>query len=432
MKCPGSPKMVLLVTSTQATIVEISAQLDFTQFNLLIVASEKDAAQKIRLGWADVLIFEPADCGAGILCQFLAENKNLLPLILITGAEGAYPDNPSLQVNEILHRPVSGLELSTRLNAVVHLQQLERQAQSRVSASARPRVLVVEDSPLQRRVIARYLTDQNLDVLTAADGVEAMEKVRQTPPDLVLLDLILPGRDGFEVCRLLKEEASTAGTPVVIITSHSGREERIRGLECGADDFLVKPVDRKELLVRTKSLLRRKQLMDTLRSEASRDPLTGLYNRRRLAVEMQRELARAKRYNLRLAVIMLDMDDFKHYNDTNGHPAGDEVLKQLADLLTAHTREADTVCRYGGEEFIVLMSQTGLEGGLAGAENIRRQVADHLFTGGVNQPGGHLTISLGVAVFPDHGENADDLLCAVDQALYRAKRTGKNRVVAAD
>ncbi|OAT79833.1 hypothetical protein A6M21_15020 [Desulfotomaculum copahuensis] len=309
---------------------------------------------------------------------------------------------------------------------------MEQQAQSRVSASGRPRVLVVEDSPLQRRVIARYLTDQDLDVFTAADGVEALEKARQAPPDLVLLDLVLPGLDGFEVCRLLKEGASTAGTPIVIITSRSSREERIRGLECGADDFLVKPVDRKELLIRTKSLLRRKQLMDTLLNEASRDPLTGLYNRRRLAMEMQRELARAKRYNLQLAVILLDVDDFKRYNDTYGHPAGDEVLKELAGLLTVHTREADTVYRYGGEEFIVLMPQTGPEGGMAGAENIRRQVAGHLFGGGGDRPAGHLTVSLGVAVFPEHGENADELLCAADRAMYRAKREGKNRALAAD
>lgn len=434
MKCPGTSKMVLLIAAEKSTVVEIASQLDYQQYNLLITTGEEDAAKIIQREWPDVVILETTDPRprSEVLSRFLAESRRLLPLILVTGPDGAYPDHFSLQVNEILHRPVNGLELSTRLNAVLHLQQLEQQAKSRVAGSGQPRVLVVEDSPLQRRVLARYLAEQNMEVITASDGLEALKIARRNPPDMVLLDLVLPGVDGFEVCRLLRDNPSTARVPIVIITSHGGREERIRGLEYGADDFLVKPVDQRELIIRTRSLLRRKQLMDSLLSEASHDHLTGLYNRRQMGEEMRRELARAKRYGYSLTVIMLDVDNFKNYNDTQGHQAGDEMLRALAELLNTSTRGADIVCRYGGEEFIIILPQTDLAGGMATAEKIRRLVAAHPFPGGADQPGGRLTISLGVAVYPDHGETAEELIGAADRALYRAKREGKNRTVAAE
>ncbi|SHJ22995.1 diguanylate cyclase [Desulfofundulus thermosubterraneus] len=434
MPGPVFHPLVLLLSSSRETITTVASQLDYELFNLLITTREEEAVEAIRRGWSDVLVFEPPypQQHSGCLSTFLQEQGEALPVILITSSQNSFPECPWLRVYEVLHKPINRLELSARLKSVVTLRQLEKQlADQPLAPSRATRVLLVEDSPLQRKILAGYLAGEGIEVITAADGAEALRIAEQQRPDMILLDVVLPGMDGFEVCRHLKENPGLKDTPVVFITSRQGREDKIRGLECGADDFLFKPVDKRELLIRTRSLLRRKQLMDTLVHQASRDPLTGLYNRRQLALDLQRELSRARRYSISLALIMADVDFFKNYNDTNGHLAGDEVLRQLAALLVSNTRDADTVYRYGGEEFIILLPQTEPAGAVTVAEKLRRKVEKHSFPHGEKQPGGRLTISLGVAVYPDHARDAEGLILAADRALYRAKKEGRNRYATA-
>lgn len=426
--------LVLLLSGNRETISAMASQLEYDLYNLLITAREEEAVELLRQHRADVLIFEPLkpQPHAGCLESFLQEEGNKLPVILVTSSRDNFTSHPWLRVDEVLHTPVSRVELAARLRSVTTLRQLEKQlADQPLAPRGKSRVLLVEDSPLQRRILAGYLAGEGMEVITAADGAQALLLAGQQKPDLILLDVILPGMDGFEVCRRLKENPGLKDIPLVFITSRQGKQDKIRGLECGADDFLYKPVDREELLVRTRSLLRRKQLMDTLAREASRDPLTGLYNRRQLALDLQREISRAWRYSTPLALIMADVDYFKNYNDTNGHLTADEVLQQLAALLVAHTRNVDTVYRYGGEEFIILLPQTGQDGALTAAEKLRRMVEQHPFPHREKQPGGCLTISLGVAVYPDHARDAEELLLAADRAMYRAKREGRNRVAMA-
>ncbi len=434
MTGPVFRPLVLLLSGSRETITAVASQLDYELFNLLITTLEEEAIEAIRRGWSDVLIFEPLSPPhqSICLCSFLQEQGDTLPVILITSSQDLFPEFPRLRVYEVLHKPINRLELSARLKSVITLRQLEKQlADQPLAHREAARVLLVEDSSLQRKILAGYLAGEGIEVITAADGEEALRVAEHKRPDLILLDVILPGMNGFEVCRLLKENPALKDTPVVFITSRQGREERIRGLECGADDFLTKPVDKRELLIRTHSLIRRKQLMDTLVNQASRDPLTGLYNRRQLALDLQRELSRAKRYSTPLSLIMADVDFFKHYNDTNGHLAGDEILRQLAGLFVSNTRDVDTVYRYGGEEFIILLPQTDLAGAITVAEKLRQKVEKHSFPHGEKQPGGRLTISLGVAAYPDHARDAEGLILAADRALYRAKQSGKNRYATA-
>ncbi|MGB9803739.1 diguanylate cyclase [Desulfofundulus sp.] len=426
--------LVLLLSGSRETVSAVASQLDYNLFNLLITTREEEAVEIIRRGWSDVLIFEPfgPQQHCSDLSIFLQGQGGTLPVILITNHQDCLPESPWSRVYEVLHKPINRVELAARLKSMVTLRQLEKQLAGQHLAPKRvARVLLVEDSPLQRKILAGYLTGGGMEVITASDGREALRIAEQQKPDLILLDVILPGMDGFEVCRVLKENPDLKDTPVVFITSHQGREERIRGLECGADDFLLKPVDKRELLIRTHSLIRRKQLMDTLLQQATRDPLTGLYNRRQLALDLQRELSRARRYGTPLALIMADVDFFKNYNDTNGHLAGDEILRQLARLFTSNIREMDTVYRYGGEEFIILLPQTDLAGATAVAEKLRQRVEKHPFLYGEKQPGGRLTISLGVAVYPDHARDDEGLILAADRAMYRAKKEGKNRYATA-
>lgn len=266
---------------------------------------------------------------------------------------------------------------------------------------------------------------------TATDGEEALEIARRVVPDVVLLDLILPKMNGLEVCRRLKEYPPTAAVPVLFISASESTAEKINALECGASDFLLKPVNQREPLIRVKSLVRQKRLVQTLSDQVSKDPLTGLYNRRQLMTDLHEEVQRARRYGIPFSLFMLDIDYFKNYNDTNGHLAGDELLKQMAALLKPNVRACDKVARYGGEEFVIILPQTDLKGAMAVAEKLRRLIEEYEFPGKESQPGGKITVSIGVAAFSDHADNHEVLLHMADQAMYQAKSAGKNRVVQA-
>ncbi|MEW6457971.1 MAG: diguanylate cyclase [Bacillota bacterium] len=285
---------------------------------------------------------------------------------------------------------------------------------------------MVEDSQLQMRVLLEYLEGQDMEIITAADGLEALKTTQEVIPDLVLLDVVLPGMDGFEVCRRIKSSPDTAEVPVIIITSLRNQEDKLEALRCGADDFLTKPIDRRELMLKTGSLLKRRQQLAELASKASRDPLTGLFNRRYLNLALEREIMIAAGGDAPLSLIILDVDYFKTYNDKYGHPAGDEVLKMTGSILTSTLRQCDIIARYGGEEFLVVLPNTGPEGASRVAEKIRRAVEEYPFPHRDSQPGGKLTVSLGAACFPEHSHDAAELVDLADKAMYRAKQEGRN------
>ncbi len=285
-----------------------------------------------------------------------------------------------------------------------------------------------------------YLFDE------AFDGPGALAQVRDKKPDLLLLDLELPGLSGAEVCRIVKANQGDAAfgfLPIILMTARS-RIGKVEALELGADDYLTKPFDLQELSARVKSMLRLKALQDELTQKCrdldrmnqdlerkshelellSRiDPLTGLFNRRYFEERMKVEFARCQRYQSTLCCLMIDIDHFKRVNDTRGHAAGDAALKELAHCLRATLREVDLLARFGGEEFVALLPATRQAEGLAAAERVRRAVA--------STPIG-ITVSIGVSSFPGpETTDPEALLRAADRALYRAKGAGRNRVEAA-
>jgi diguanylate cyclase (GGDEF)-like protein len=225
--------------------------------------------------------------------------------------------------------------------------------------------------------------------------------------------------------------------PVLIVAATGAPLDRIRCVQAGADGFFAKPMDVNELLPKIKSLITQKLNFEFLKRsydiatvQASTDPMTGLFNLRQLWIVLDRELERARRYHHPCTLAMLDIDDFKEYNDRHGHLQGDEVLKQAADIFRSSIRNSDITARYGGEEFVVIMPETGKDLALLVGEKLRKAFADHSFPAAETQPGGRLTISIGIATFPEDAEDARALLDAADKALYRAKRGGKNRVAA--
>ena len=305
------------------------------------------------------------------------------------------------------------------------------------------KVLVVDDMPLNRKLQKTYLTEVGYQVVLAEDGIEALKRIREESPDLILLDVMMPKMDGFQVCRHIKNNIRTRYTPVILVTALNEIEAKIKGIEAGADDFISKPFNKLELLARVKSLLRIKHLNKELQSKiyllekaqkklkklAITDGLTGVFNYRFFKDQLMKEVTRAERHNKQISIIMLYIDYFKNYNDTHGHPAGDTVLKTIAKLLVKHIRNIDLAARYGGEEFALILVETNKDSAGFVANKLKRLIEDYKFKYESTQPNGKITISMGVATFPDNGNSPDDLISLADKRLYRAKKEGRNRVV---
>lgn len=305
-----------------------------------------------------------------------------------------------------------------------------------------PRVLIVDDQEDNREVLRIRLEAHGFLTETAADGVEALARVAADPPDVILLDVMMPHLDGYEVARRIKADPDLPFIPIIMQTALDSERAAVDGLAAGADEYVTKPVRFAELEARLRSMLRIKALQDAvtrrerelaranseLRTLATVDPLTGLATRRHIDQRLREMFEHATRLREPLALVLCDLDRFKDVNDSLGHPAGDDVLQQLGALLRQSAREVDRLGRYGGEEFLAILPGTVLDAAVTFAERVRQEVEAHRFTAGhatLRQ-----TISCGVAAWP-HPRIADrdTLLQAADDALYVAKRTGRNRVI---
>lgn len=299
------------------------------------------------------------------------------------------------------------------------------------------RVMVADDDPGFVQMLSHFLHEEGYEVIVAGDGAEVLTMGTSAPPDLFIIALQLPQISGIDVCLRLKSQAGTKHVPVVIVAPAPTQHEKIKSAQAGVDGFFTKPLDAKELLPTIKGLIAQKHNYELLKKsyeiaafQASTDPLTGLFNQRQLWLILDRELERARRYGHQFSLAMIDIDNFKEYNDRHGHLQGDEVLRQAAEIFCLHIRNSDIVARYGGEEFVVVMPETGKELALLVGDKLCRAFAEYPFPLQDTQPGGCLTISMGIATFPRDAANARDLVEMADRALYRAKNMGKNRVAA--
>jgi len=290
-------------------------------------------------------------------------------------------------------------------------------------------ILVVDDMRSQALVLKQILQSE-WSIKTAQNGIEALTLAAEIPqPNLILLDVTMPGMDGYEVCLQLKNNAATRDIPVIFITALTDQGNEAFGLQLGAVDYIVKPVNAPIVRARVRNHLALQlarteltQKNEELEQLAIRDKLTGIYNRRKLDESLAREITRAGRYGRPLSIIMLDLDHFKEVNDTYGHPAGDTVLVETATRLRAALRTSDIPGRWGGEEFLILCPETGLQAAVGLAKRILSDHSDSIFLGI-----GRLTASFGVATHRA-GDRPEDILSRVDAALYCAKNNGRNRV----
>ncbi|MGQ0813299.1 MAG: diguanylate cyclase [Gemmatimonadota bacterium] len=302
------------------------------------------------------------------------------------------------------------------------------------------RILVVDDNRDNVEIIATRLRFRGYDIEEASEGARALEVVRRNPPDLILLDVMLPDIDGYEISRSIKGDPKLPFIPIILVTARDTTQDKVAGLDAGADDYLTKPIDFPELEARVRSMLRIKRLQDEIElknQELERlsisDGLTGLFNHRHIHALLNEEFERVDRTGERLTVAMFDLDRFKNVNDTHGHQAGDRVLEQMADILRESAREIDRLGRYGGEEFMALLPDTSIDDAEVFVERVRREVARRPFNIGDDKPPLKMTISAGIATYPHARiKNPETLVRLADEALYTAKTAGRNRVVRFD
>jgi len=290
-----------------------------------------------------------------------------------------------------------------------------------------PKVLLVDDDPVMLRLTKAMLESGGYHTRLATSGQEALALIQEDCPHYLLTDWMMPGLTGPELCRIVRQMQLPHYLYILMLTGKTGSNFLVEGLEAGADDFLTKPVKQGELLARMKAGARVLLLEQRLNELVRSDPLTGIYNRRAFHELAQREFQRARRYQLKLSAVMIDIDYFKKINDTYGHPVGDQVLRHAARTLQSNIRATDYMCRFGGEEFCVLLTETGEEDAKLWAERARETLSR------LEIPAGKqtltITASFGVAGLLDDTKDIEALIDAGDQALLVAKQAGRDRVV---
>jgi diguanylate cyclase (GGDEF)-like protein len=289
------------------------------------------------------------------------------------------------------------------------------------------KILIIDDSSDIHHLLKVRLRSEGLELQHALDAEDGLSMARELLPDLILLDVDLPDVTGFEVCRTLKSDARTRSIPVIFLTGAVSVYNQVEGFELGAVDYVTKPFDHAELKARVRSALRTKRYQDLLSERAQIDGLTGLWNRAHFDRCLRNELQRPRKPGdtTPVALLMLDIDHFKHINDTYGHPFGDRVIACVAEAIASSVRGADIACRYGGEEFGLILPGATIDSAADVGARIQRRIADmKLVASGTPVA---VTVSIGAGVAPPAAD-VDAFLKSVDDAQYTAKRTGRDRV----
>ncbi len=296
------------------------------------------------------------------------------------------------------------------------------------------KVLIAEDDNVTRRRLEKFLTDIDFEVVSCKDGLDAWKVIQsENAPHLLILDWMMPGMDGMEICRKVREQAREPYTFILLLTSKGRQDDFVKGMDAGADDYIVKPFNHNDLKARLKAGKRiielNKELLsvrDNFEKQATHDKLTGLYNRHYMVDILEKEFYRVLRYQDDLSCLLLDLDNFKDINDTFGHAFGDLVLREFSAGLLQNIRKSDIPIRYGGEEFMVLLPSTGIAGAQIIAEKIRTMCEKKKYDDGHNST--VVTVSIGIASVKHHQltESKEIMACA-DKALYRSKADGRNR-----
>jgi two-component system cell cycle response regulator len=449
---------VLVVDDVVANVKLLEARLSAEYFEVIAATSGRQALEIAERGLCDIVLLDvlmPGMDGLEVCRRLKADPRTAhLPVIMVTALDQTADRIAGLDAgaDDFLVKPIDEIALITRVKGLVRLKMLTDQLMMRATTSTGigldealdpknisglgGRVLVVEDSGASAERVRQALSPHyTVDEETDAD--EALFRAAEGNYDLAVISLDLKQVDALRLCSQLRSLARTRSLPILVIIDPGEKARLLRGLELGVNDYLVRPVDRNEALARAKTQIRRRRFDDRLRDHVEMtiemaviDTLTGLHNRRYLERHLVTLLRQAVEREKPLSVLVIDIDHFKAINDAHGHPGGDEVLREFARRIGKAVRGIDIPCRLGGEEFVVAMPDTDASLALLVAERLRQKIAEERFeVPGAVQPI-TVTASIGIASF-HAGDTAETLLKRADEALYGAKRSGRNRVVAA-
>jgi two-component system, cell cycle response regulator len=449
---------VLVVDDILSNVKLLEAKLSAEYFEVVTAFNGLEALAKVDENEPDIVLLDvmmPGMDGFEV-CRRIKQNPKTahVPVVMVTAL-----DQPSDRVagldagaDDFLTKPVDDAALFARVRSLVRLKMMTDELRLRettgqnmglidpadtlIDASPTGRILVIEDRPESVAWFVSALSPAN-EVLSADTFEEALVRVRGGDFDLIVVSLGLRGFDGLRLCSQLRSLPEGRNVPILVLVSDGDRRKLTQALEMGVNDYLTRPVDKNELIARVRTQLRKKRYADRLRHNvqlslemAITDQLTGLHNRRYMSRHLDSLIAGAQKSNKPIAFLIMDIDHFKSVNDGYGHDIGDEVLRDFAGRISANVRGIDLACRYGGEEFVVVMPDTDMEFATSVAERLRRSVELTPFAISREPHQLHVTISIGIAGSDGNADTADALLHRADQALYRAKREGRNRVVA--
>ena len=444
---------ILIVDDEPLNVKLLSAKLSSDTYEVQKAYNGQSALNIVSEHPPDIILLDimmPGMDGYEVISRLKGDPATKhIPIILITALNGKDDKKRGLETgaDEFLNKPVNTAELRTRVASLLRLKEYQEQINSRNKTirlilrdekeeetieeePLKQTVLIVEDRDPDARLIQAYLSRLPCRVRRVSSGEKALSMANNENIDLILLDIMLPDLDGFEVCRRLKENDKTLPVQVVMMTSLNDMKNKIRGIELGTDDYLVKPINKDELRARVRALLKKKDFFDKLKARADNalqaaitDELTGIYNHAYFKHFLELEIKRAARQNNSIALIMIDADNFKSFNDTHGHLAGDNALRTLGKLIRDNLREVDLPARYGGEEFALVLPYAGKKDALGVAERLLNIIrATEVKTNGSCVSPVTISVSMGISFYPMNAGNFNELIQAADSALYRAKK----------
>jgi two-component system, cell cycle response regulator len=444
---------VLVVDDIAINVKLLEAKLSSEYFDVLSASSGSAALEIADAELPDVILLDVMmPCMDGFeVCRRLKANPRTadLPVVMVTALSDAANRLRGLEAgaDDFLTKPVNDIALFARVRSLARLKRMMEEwrlrdeicgrfggSQSGAEEGGPARVLIVEEDAF---AAARMLETLSLAhrVTVVGSCTEAQSRL-DGQTELIIASLTTPDGDPLRLVSQCRGNELFRQLPVLLIAAERDLPRLAKGLDLGANDYLIRPVDRNELLARTNTQIRRKRLQDRLNDNYQRslslaltDELTGLYNRRYLLAHLEELVARVSRDGLDAAVLLVDIDHFKQVNDTYGHAAGDDVLRELAVRATNTVRSVDLVARLGGEEFVVVMPETGPAIAVAVGERLRLAIANEPFTIRASDKRLPITVSIGITCAIAGGDDRDRLLKRADDALYRAKAEGRNRVV---
>jgi two-component system cell cycle response regulator len=450
---------ILVVDDILPNVKLLEAKLSAEYYDVLTATNGPDALKKVASESPDLVLLDvmmPGMDGFEV-CTKIKQDPALahIPVVMVTALTDPQDKVRGLEsgADDFLSKPINDMALMARVRSLIRLKMAldEWRARERTAsqlgvvdvsenpmrqAADKAKILIVEDKDFEVRKIQDSLRTDSDDVIVCENGIKAMEALATHEFDVLVISLNLAGEDGLRFCSHLKSNERTRAVPIIMIGTEEDMPRIAQGLEIGAHDYILRPIDRNELLARVRTQVRRKRFQERLRtnyeislSMALTDALTGLYNRRYLEVHLQKLLQRSAENRKYMAVLLLDIDHFKKVNDTYGHKVGDEVLKVFADRIKDKLRSFDLVARLGGEEFVVILPDVSEKRAHLVAERLRTSIAEEPFK--CSAPSGQISVttSVGGAFIEPGTYEMIDILARADKCLYEAKESGRNATV---